>query len=69
MENLITFFKIIAWVLGIGSSLLLIFRIIGAATYTQIDELRDQMNGIKRTFPIMWPAIIALVCWAFIIAF
>jgi len=69
MENIVTFFKIIAWVLGIGSSLLLILRILGALSYSEIDQLRDQMNGVRRTWPLTWPAVISLICWAFIIAF
>ena len=69
MEKLILFLHIIAWVLGICSTLLLILRIIGALTYSKTDELIDKLKGQKTTYPIIWPSIISVICWAFIIAF
>lgn len=63
------FLNIIAWVVGIASSIVLLLRILGAATYSEVDQIRDKMNGIRRTWPVMWPGLIALICWAFIIAF
>ncbi len=69
MDSLIFFLHIIAWIFGVCSTLLLILRIVGAATYSKIDKLLDDIKGQKRSWPVMWPAIISIICWAFIIAF
>lgn len=69
MEKLITFLNIIAWVIGLGSTIFLIGRIIAAFSYSEMDKLIDKIKGVTRTFPIMWPAIVSLICWAFIITF
>lgn len=69
MESLNTFFHIIAWVLGVGASLLLVIRLFFALTYSETERILDKMNGKVVTFPVKWPAIVALVCWAYIIAF
>jgi len=64
-----TFLHIIAWIVGIGASIVLALRILGALTYSETDELIDKMNGVRRTWPMTWPAIISLICWAFIYSF
>lgn len=69
MESLLVFLHIIAWVIAICSTTLLVMRIIGALTYSKLDKLVDDLHNQKTTWPVKWPAIIALICWAFIIAF
>lgn len=57
----------LAWVFGVLSTLLLIARIYGALTYTKFEKLIDQLNGVKASFPIKWPSLVAIVCWVWII--
>lgn len=51
MESLLLFLHIIAWVVGTGASILFVGRIIATLSYDKIDKLRDDMNGVVRTFP------------------
>lgn len=70
MEKLILFLKIIAWCGAVASTILSAFCIYGNFTYPgSVDETLDKLRGIKRSYPV-WPwLIIAIICWAFIIAF
>ena len=61
------FVTMLAWIFGIASSFLLLARIIGAATYDEIDEMHDALRGIRRTFPVLYPAVTAIICWTWII--
>ncbi len=63
-----TFFNIIAWAFGIASTLLLFIRMKALWDYSEYDAVRDSMRGIRRVFPMKWPAMLALICWAWIIA-
>lgn len=63
-----TFFNIIAWALGIASTLLLILRILCFWTYSDLEAAKDSLRGVRRVFPMKWPAMLALICWAWIIA-
>ena len=69
MENLLLFLHIIAWAIGISSTLFLIIRILGLLTYSDLSKSIDNINGVEAVFPVKWPFFIALICWAFIIAF
>jgi len=69
MDKLITFITIIAWVLGIGSTLLMGLRMRGYLTYSDREQLLDAARGIQRTFPLTVPSIIALICWSWILTF
>ena len=61
------FVSMLAWVFGVAATALLVLRIIGLATYREIDGVRDALKGRRATFPILWPAVTAIVCWAWII--
>lgn len=55
----------LAWIMSILSGLLLIMRFIGYMTYSELDQIKDALNGVERTFPMMTPLIICVisVCW------
>ena len=64
------FFKIIAWVLAILSTIWWGLQLFWAITYPgSTEETLDNFRGFTRTFKPMRYFVIALVCWAFIIAF
>lgn len=70
MDKLIFFLKIVAWVVGIITTVLSASAIFGAMTYPgSIQELKDRANGKMVTFPLFKWLIPAIICWAFIIAF
>jgi len=61
------FITVLAWIFGVSASLLLVARIIGKATYDEIDEFRDMIRGRVAYFPLLWPAVTAVVCWSWIL--
>ena len=63
----IQFVTILAWIFGVASTILLIARMIGAATYDEIDEARDALRGRMATFPMLWPAVTSVVCWIWVL--
>jgi len=65
---LIKFLTIVAYVLGSASTLVLLVKIFQALTYTELERIRDELCGLRRTFPAIKPFIVALLCWAFIVA-
>jgi|APFre7841882654_1041346.scaffolds.fasta_scaffold54490_5 hypothetical protein len=65
---IITFITTLAWIFGILSTLLVIFKVFCTATYSDLDQLKDQINGIKRSWPIKTPGIISIISWAWIIS-
>jgi len=70
MENLMLFLHIIAWILGVVSTIGAGLLTYGALTYEgSIDEIKDKLQGYTRTFHPLKYYIVAVICWAFIIAF
>jgi len=70
MENLLLFLHIIAWVFGIVSTLYASLLTYWAFTYPgSLEEITDKMSGYTKSFRPLRFWGIALVCWAFIIAF
>jgi len=70
MESLLLFLHIIAWVLGVLSTLyagLLTYR--GLTYPGSMEETIDGLGGYTKVFRPMRFWTIALICWAFIIAF
>lgn len=61
------FFTVLACIFGIISSFVLVARIICWANYTEQQAMHDYMLGIKRKFPIFWPGVTAIICWAWVI--
>ena len=68
MEKFINFLDIVAWILAILSTLFIIGRLSAFFLYDDLDRLRDRMRGIKAHFPIIKGGIVAVICWAWIIA-
>jgi hypothetical protein len=70
MDNLIFFLHIIAWPVAVFCSILGLVALNASLKYPgSIQETLDKLKGIKRTFQPIKFFIIALICWAFIIAF
>ena len=70
MDKLILFLTIIAWVIGILSTLYSGFLIFWGINYPgSLEETFDKMKGYSKVFRPIKPLIIALICWAFIITF
>lgn len=70
MEKFIFFLKIITWIVAPASTIFLAMCIYGNLKYPgSVDELYDKLKGVQRTYPIKKWLILAIVCWAFIIAF
>ena len=63
-----SFFNMLAWVFGVLSTSLLIARLIGAATYSDLDKLCDSMRGVEMRWPVAIPGTIAIICWSWVIA-
>jgi hypothetical protein len=61
------FVTLLAWIFGVCATLVLGIRIYLAVTYSKLDSLRDAINGVSRSFPIFFPAVASVVCWAWII--
>lgn len=62
------FLILLAWIFGIGSLFLFLVRIIGFATYTEMDRFMDLREGVRSEFPMLWPAVVSAICWAWIIS-
>jgi len=70
MENWILFFKIIAWVIGVLSTLIGLFIICAGWGYEgSLEQIIDKMNGYTKVFKPLPFLLTSLICWAFIIAF
>jgi hypothetical protein len=67
-DKIIYFIDIVAWVFAILSTLFVIGRLIGYFFYDDLDRLRDSLKGVHAEFPIINGSIVALICWAWIIA-
>jgi len=68
MEKYIIFINILAWVFAILSTLFVIVRLSGYFLYDDLDRLRDSLAGVHAEFPIINGGIVAVICWAWIIA-
>lgn len=70
MDNFIFFLHILAWPAAIFCSIVAVLTTIASLSYpSSIEETLDRLNGIKKTFHPLKFYVIALICWAFIIAF
>ena len=63
---IVKFLTIIAWIFAVLASGLLALRIVGFCCYSEWDRLRDNLKGVEASFPVTWPGIVAIVCWAWI---
>jgi len=65
-----TFLKVIAWVVAVLSTIWWGLQLFWAITYTNsYEERQDKLKGYTKVYKPMKYFIIALVCWAFLIAF
>jgi len=70
MEILLLFLHIIAWVFGVVSTLYAGLLTYGALTYPgSLQETLDKFEGYTKEFRPLKFYVVALICWAFIIAF
>jgi hypothetical protein len=70
MAILITFVTILAWLGAIGGGFVLAMRIYGAVEYqgSKLKQSLDQLNGVRRTFPVAVPGAVCIICTVFLIA-
>ena len=65
--DFVKFITVLAWIFGTLSGLLVVVaRIIGFMTYTEIDKTVDALKGYRREFPVTTPGIIFIVCVAWL---
>lgn len=70
MDNFIFFLHILAWPLAIFCTLVGIVTLVNGLNYPgSIEETLDRLKGFRKTFHPIKFFVIALICWAFIIAF
>lgn len=62
------FLDVTAWIFAMLSTGLIALRLVGIATYSDLHKLQDQLRGIQRTYPLKWPGVVAIVCWAWIVS-
>ena len=62
------FITTLAWVFGILATILTIARIHGFWSYSEFQKMQDELEGIRRNFPIIKSGTIMIVCWAWIIS-
>lgn len=68
-EKIITFITIVAWVLAVGSTIMVVLRLYMQSTYTELHEALDSIKGFKRSWPVKKPLIAAIISWAWIFTF
>ena len=57
------FIYILIWFSAIVSTLVMIVGVIGFFTYNELEQMIDRLQGIKRSFHILFPFIIAFISW------
>lgn len=63
------FVTVLAWIFGVGSSLLLVLSAWLTVSYeNSMEKNLDAIRGYQKSYPLFWPLMIAIVCWAWIIA-
>lgn len=70
MEQLIiNFITVLAWIFGVLATLSIVIRVAARSIYSDLDRSLDALRGVRKTFPIIKPIILAAICWAWIISF
>ena len=68
MEKFINFIDVLAWIVAIISTGFVAARIVAYYSYSELEKIRDGMNGVHAHFPITNGSIVAIICWAWIIS-
>ena len=61
------FLTALAWIFGVMSVFLIVLRIIGSITYSELDKLCDKLEGKIVTFPLLTPTVVAIICFTWIL--
>jgi len=63
------FITLAAWIFGAINIIIIFFKIIGAATYSELDKLRDDIAGITRSWPIDRNVIVLIICICWLVVY
>lgn len=67
--NINLFLLIIAWPVAIFYTIVIALKLWSSFTYEgSLQQKLDRIKGIRRSWPIGFPIIIALVAWALIVS-
>jgi hypothetical protein len=61
-----TFIYVIAWFVACLSTLILLATVLAAAVYSNVDRAMDRLRGVRRSFKVLWPFVIAFIAWAYV---
>lgn len=68
MNTILTFLTILAWVFGVLAIGLIASRIYANYSYTELAKALDKARGINKTFPILRPGFVFIICLAWILS-
>lgn len=60
------FVTTLAWIFGVAATLLVVGRLVMSGRRTEMDRLRDHLDGVVTTYPVLWPTVVAIICWAWV---
>jgi len=64
---ILTYITVLAWIVGVLSTILFIIRVHDGAVYTDLEKSMDAIKGQKVSFPIKIPGALMIVSWSWII--
>jgi hypothetical protein len=67
MDNFIAFITFLAWPIGLFNAVLCVLRMLAYFMYDDEMQLEDRVRGITRKFPIMEPALAAMISFSWIV--
>lgn len=62
------FLTVVAWIFAVLSTGLITARVVGFFCYSERDKLQDHVRGFEKSYPVVWPGVVAIICWAWIAA-
>lgn len=60
------FFTILAWIFGVGASLLFMASVWATASYSDLEKTLDNLKGVEKQWPVWKSLFLAIICWAWI---